>query len=344
MLLMGYIQELYVLLHCRSDMKKYFLTFTVLFFVSCNAVQAQQFETSLAPSDYEVVAQPGSTMNLSYTFTNTGDPAVFKLKTYLVVPDPQTGESSLLPYSSENLPDFPQFAVESRDVFLDSPILLSSQEAIEFVIRLTIPEALPENEYTFALVGESEPVEGFEDQNRILLQGGVGSLIHLIVTREASFERTGSVTLFDIAGGFEFQLGETQIHISDSRNNVPIILRARSAGTLSVPVAGQIIITPQWGATFTLPLHKQRILAGSEKLILGDITHDTDASTEFAPSIINVYRLESYIQFDTAAPSDAQKLYLIVLPLQTLGIFGIAGVLIFLVFLLLRYVKKKGLG
>ncbi|MBP9691260.1 hypothetical protein KBD81_04240 [Candidatus Woesebacteria bacterium] len=323
-------------------MKRFLLL--VLFLILAPSAHAQSLAISLAPHEYEVTSKPGNEITLPYTFTNTGDPTVFRVGTYLVTTDPSDGKYQLVPYYSDN-PMMPTFSTSSETFPLDEPFLLSSNEAAEFDIVISVGEKMNERDYYFAVVVESEPAEGFEDANRVLLQGGAGSMIYLTVTSNAVLENEASVTIFDVKGCHEIAFFESIYHLCDSFSEIPVVLHVGNTGRNAVTVNGSILSRTLWGTDpETILLPKTRVLSESTRLLQAPSdrkNHNENESTRIKAGFLNKLVLEEYLIIGTTPADSPQRINILVFPITA----SIIGVVIIMVaasfFLLIKYVRSR---
>lgn len=314
-----------------------FILFLQLIFCT-SEVEAQTFESSLAPHEYEIIAKPGTTIPLTYILTNTGDPTVFALKVYLVTSSPTDASYTLTPYNDSTRSTLPSINSALNNFGLDSPFLLASQEAVEFDLLLSVPSTTSEQDYYLAVVAESEPNEGFEDTNRLLIKAGTGSMIYLSVTQDGTIKRDAQLTLLSVPS--LFTIGDNNLFFVDSSVPVPLNMRAAAPGLYNSLASGQIIINPEWGESVNVVIPSQRILGGAERLLFSDAHAHSNSTYELNIRGFNFLTIQGYIQFDYKPSSDPKTLYLVALPLQMISIILGIIALTTVGFILHRYVKK----
>lgn len=318
-------------------MNKYISALFTVFFLQLGVqsnIHAQELSTAIAPQQYEIIAKPGSAITLPYTVTNMGDPTIYTVHVYRVVPDSNTSNFSLMEIDQTS--DI-QVSTSSSSFRIGSPLLLTSNEAVEFDIVLSIPETEYLSEYKIAVVAESDPPEGFEDRNRILLQGGTGSLIVVAVTENGEREEEGEIRLFSALTDFSFSLFGIEYLLQNSLSDIPLIIRVGNTGAHSFSTTGNIIIKPQWGEGSSVAIPAQRVFSQSERQLS---TVDSSSYTALLHGVfINILDIEAYISMGSQS-QPPQRARVIIFPFTLILISSGVVTVLFATYLLLKYVKK----
>ena len=69
-----------------------------IFLTFVQVIQAKEFHLTVLPSAYEIMSKKNKEITLPYAFVNLGDPDVFNLKIYRLIPRNSSGANTLLPY------------------------------------------------------------------------------------------------------------------------------------------------------------------------------------------------------------------------------------------------------
>lgn len=296
---------------------------------------AQELSTTVAPQQYEIVAKPGSTVSLPYTVTNIGDPTIYTVHVYNISSDPTTSDYSFTEIDASS--DL-QIRTSSSSFQIGTPLLLTSDEAVEFDIVISVPESRFKDEYLLAVIAESDPPDGFEDSNRILLQGGTGSRVVLAVTENGEREQRGEMRLFSALTDYSISFAGRNFLLQDSNRPVPLVLRIGNIGKHSFLASGKILVKPQWGEGSSVELPSQRVFAKSERLLSAE---DTITETTTLPGrFINIMQLQAYISAGSQS-LEPVMIDIVVFPFTISLVSGGICMMLVLTYLLMRYVKKS---
>jgi len=317
--------------------------------------QSQSFSFSLTPTELELITSKNKTIPLTYTLTNTGDPTVIMIKAYRFEITDSQGNYTLLPYDTSLL-DFPTISPvgsepgsirDGQSILLEKPILVNSQEAIEFDLEVTVGLNVSERDFYIALVVESVPSGGFTDANYIVLQGGVGSLLYISVSEEGTRIQKGSVSLFDVKSPYSFTLGNSTYRLFDSYQNIPLIVRVANQGDRLFRSSGQLLMT-HFGASSpqNIVLKELTIPSGSERnLVPIDnkkyVIQENDGAIILPGSIAGVTTIHAFIQIGDESSRRTPAITYITFPFRATLVMMGAFCTSLIGLLLIRYVKQR---
>jgi len=124
----------------------------VFHFFSSN-IYGRELDLEITPSTYEITTQQNKEITLPYTFVNLGDPDVFKLKIYRLIPNSLKSANTLLPYQQSETGI--AFRIDNPTHSLDSPFFLGTKEELAVDLIVNIPTDIDEKDYYFTFVLES---------------------------------------------------------------------------------------------------------------------------------------------------------------------------------------------
>ena len=295
------------------------------------SIHAQELSSSIAPSEYEVVARPGSTVRVPVTITNNADPMILRSRAYHVTISNTRGDYQLVPYYSDS-PQLPVITTSSKEYGLDTPFLLDSREALEFDIILELPSDMREQDYIFAIVSESETSQGFSDLNRIQVQGGVGSLIYVSVSSDGLIKEQGTITQFDLQAPYSFRIAGKRYAFFDSLQEIPLVLRIGNTGPHLIHASGTLILNSSLTKEpLSIKLPETRVFAGTDRAIITEPIH---------LGYVDLFSIESYISIGGNPPGKPQMVYGVVFPFISVLLVGAIFITGSVMYILIKYVKK----
>lgn len=335
-------------IHLQNLNRYKIVIFCVFLFLFGNGeVHAQQFATMLSPAQSHIIAKPGAEIIIPYTLTNTGDPVVIKLRVYGLAITDSKGSYELIPVDpSPSGTELPHFSTSDPILTLDSPFLVSSQEAVEFDLVIRTNEDIKEHDYYFSLVAEAEPAEGFEDTSRIILQNGIGSAIYLSLSADGNLDIDGEIALFEVRPQYSFQLLNHRIAFIDSFQPIPIILTVANTGDRIFPVSGQISVKSQQKAeTIVIPIANQYILANSQRLLTSQpsdnqLQADSVTTALLPGSFMGLYQAQTYIRVGHNPDQLTAATNYVIFPFRYMTIGLIVFLLPLSAYIIIRYVKN----
>lgn len=224
-------------------MKK-ILIYSFILFISFLAAPtsslANSFSLQMTPQQYEVVVQPGKTITIPYRIANIGDPQTIRIGIYSLSIKDNEGNYTVHPYiSNENNITF---KIAGNTVALDSPFLFKTNNSLDFDLEISIPENIPEKDYTFSVIAENEVQKGF-GTSAIALQGGIGSNILLTVSKDGSTDQQGKIIQYELLSAKTISFNDKKYAFYNSNSLIPIMLIAANSGQNGTKASGSITLT-----------------------------------------------------------------------------------------------------
>ena len=274
-------------------------------------IYASQYSLSITPDSYWIVAKPGAEFNLPYTISNSGDPVVIGIKTYIAKITDSEGNVSLSPLSDSSQITF---GLQNSSEPLDSAFLIKTAEAVEFEISGKINPEIEQGDYYFVFVAESAKSESFEQGTSINILGGVGSILYLSVTNEGNLEENTKIVNFDTNSLGRIKIGDKIIKIADSSKPVDPILTIANIGANLVEISGKISITSRLSSNKSIiEIPKQKIPAESQKNLLKNMF---DEKIPFLYGIFGFYEIKANFLFGQSGSPINETTYLILFPVK----------------------------
>jgi len=211
-----------------------------IFLLFTPKLQAKELNLTVAPSVYEVITKKNKEITLPYTFVNLGDPHVFNLKIYRLIPNNSKTANILVPY--EQSEKGITFRIDDPSYTLDTPFFLSTKEELTIDLIINIPADINEKDYYFTFVLEGAEGESAQE-TAIELQGGVGTNIFITVSEDASRTIEGKISLFEIPSKYTFSWGGRRFAIINSSEPIRLVLQVANTGGNLVKASGSITLS-----------------------------------------------------------------------------------------------------
>ena len=334
---------------------KYFITnlcFTLaILFVTTN-IHAQSFSFEMAPKQYEIVSQRNKTIALPYSLTNYGDPQVIKLSVYELAITDSNGNYKITPYTATD--STITFSVKGNTVALDEAFLIKNKNTLDFELTITVPENIPEADYTFSIVAETEIQKGFENTSTIALNGGIGSNIVLSVSDNGKLDQKGNIIQYEVITNKILTINNKKIAFFDSHEPIPVVLLASNTGTNAVKTSGSItLVSTNKDKKIEQPsftISPQYIFAGSQRLLKTSDTYCSNNQEEICRNphsviikspFVGMYNIAAVVSFGENSQISYGTITFITFPFLYTSLFFIL-VILFLLFLpkLKSYIKR----
>jgi len=237
--------------------KQLFLFIFFLFFLLPSSSLAQEFSLSLTPPVVHLIARPGKKIIQTYELENP-TPNTIYLTTSILPFEPADDQGN--PQYQINPPSpltpQPQFSLQNTNLSLGENFALSANQKQQLVLKISLPENLPETDYYYTLFIEKVPSQA-NGQSQTAIQPRLGS--HLLISASSSVDFPASLLpSLEIKNGlwglpiFDLFLGQPQILIKLQNPNSHL---AYAQADLTLLRHGQI--------KQTQTLRPDRVLAGS---------------------------------------------------------------------------------
>ncbi len=306
----------------------YLLLILIIFFLP-GAAYAQSFSLSLSPEKHEIISKRGQTITLPYSLSNLGDPQLLSLNVHSLKAADESKAYELSPF--EQSANAPGFAVVNAEMELGKPFLMNGKSTVLFDLQITVPQNVPQRDYYFTFIAESEGMKGAEGQSSIQLEGGVGSHILLTVTDTGQIDHSAQIALFDIPSAYSIKLKGEKYYFVDSFRAIPFGITLVNNGKNYIKTSGTISTS----SNAPLKLPESTILASSTETFSSTLVPGL-----FTQKIVGIDTITA-----TFTVADSQVLYantrIIALPILALKVLMAVLVTTATVFLFLQYKRKK---
>lgn len=224
-------------------MKKILVQLIIIgvFLTFVQVIQAKEFHLTVLPSAYEIMSKKNKEITLPYAFVNLGDPDVFNLKIYRLIPRNSSGANTLLPY--EQTESGIAFRIDGTVRTLGTPFFLKTKEEVTIDLLVNIPSGINEKDYYFSFVLENADSGESAQETVVDLQGGVASNIYLTVSEAGTRSIDGKISLFEIPSKYAFSWGGNRYAIIDAGEPIPMILQLVNTGDNLVKASGSITLS-----------------------------------------------------------------------------------------------------
>ncbi len=326
-------------------MKRVFLLLIgSLILVFPSKITAQSFSFQIAPQLHEIVSQRGKTVVLPYSLTNIGDPQLMTVSIYTFHVTDNEGNYAIKPFQAET--DGITFRALGGALELNEPVIVRSNETIDFDIEITIPPHAQEADYMFSVIAETETQSGFNNASEIQIKGGIGSNILLTVSDSGATNSKGQIVQFDILSPQSITFRGQKIYFFNSNEPIPVLLIAANQGTNYTKASGSITLIPQYSdkkselPSFTI--HPQYIFSGSQRALQtaknpGCESKEKDICKSAHSLVLNspvmgIYKLAAVVSFGESTQIGYGNITFIAFPFTYLAI-GMFGFLLILYFI-----------
>ncbi len=325
-------------------MKKIFTQLIIvgIFLSFAHDIHAKELNLSVVPSVYEVVAKKNKEITLPYTFVNFGDPDIFSLKIYKLIPNNSNNANTLVPYLQSETGI--TFRIDGEKYSLDTPFFLKSNEELSVDLLIKIPDQISEKDYYFTFVLEGADSGQIAEETAIYLQGGVGSNIYLTVSEDGSKSVEGKISLFEIPSKYAFSWGGDRFSVLNWGEPIPIMLRVANTGENLVKATGTITMSNIFSRLFkaknpSVAIPKTFIPTQTETSLQ---TRGNENTTTFSNSIsgFGVYTTTATIYLNENSRVLYDNAYLIILPISAIIRIVILLIIITVVITVLKRRKK----
>ena len=235
---------------------------STVFYLLSTPCYAQQITLSLDPPIVETHIKPGKSILVAYTVENSGDPTPLQ---FLIRPfTPQGQEGALAVGDALEGPIV--FSLENTDVVFEKPFFFKSNEKRQAVVKIQIPEGVPEGDYYYILLAETVPSFSVGGQTTTAASASVGSPLLINVTQTGITEAKGSIAEFSIQPTYTLTFGKKIIRIVDSGLPLPLVLSIRNNGNTMIDPQGSVIVRSGNKKT-SYEILPQHILSNSQRIV-----------------------------------------------------------------------------
>lgn len=283
-----------------------------LAFVLPQKIMAQSFSLSIAPAQWELVIKPGKSYTKAYNLTNSGQQDLY-LTTSIVpfIADQDSGDIIYNPDTPTIVA--PQFSLQNADLKLGERFVIPAGKKRQLVLKITIPENTPLQDYYYTFFIESQPsTPEVSFGTSGVFAGKIGSHLLLSVSDTAEPDFLIKISSFKAIP-----------KIADQSQEVIFKIKTFNAGNFFSKVGGEIKI---------INMFKKQVkaLALKPKNVLAQAARELKCETgncSFATLWPGIY--QAYLTID----DQKAKTTFVVLPLKL--------TLILIILILLYFFAKK---
>ncbi len=230
---------------------------------------AQSFYLRVYPPITNIIIRSGKGTTIPIKITNTGNPLVVTTKLVPFVPSDEIGGIRTIDCERVALAlcQVTKWFTLLSGLKLNEGFFLEKNASKDIKMQLFIPKNTPSGDYTFTLLFSShQAAEGTRTNAEII--GTIGTNIIVTVTETGEIPRNGQIVAFSPLGGLPIELGSLRMHLYDSFDQIPVILKIQNTGPTLIEPGGEIRLTsPVFPlAHYTIPI--QYVLGHTIRLLL----------------------------------------------------------------------------
>ncbi len=153
--------------------------------------RAQTLSLSLWPPIFEAMIMPGKSITQVYTITNSGLETIIDTEIVRFEPSDEHGNIALRGLTSDEVR--PRFSFENANLNPGIPFRLKSGDSEQVILKITIPEDCPEDDYYFTFLFSTPPSAKI-GQSVAREAGTIGANLLLTVSEDGLPLRKGEIT------------------------------------------------------------------------------------------------------------------------------------------------------
>jgi hypothetical protein len=320
---------------------KNFLAISLMaIFISLNQlhnVAAAEYNIQLQPATSHFITKPGTEIIKKFTLTNFGDPTLIKLSLNEVRVKNSKGELSTLPISEE-ISGILKIQTTDPTFPLDKPFLLKSNEAIDFELKLQIETDAPPQDIYLSLFAESDAYDSFKDNNSIVIDASLGSLILITITNETKIEERIDIAMIQPENSRKISFLNQDLYLTDTSTedanlSITISNNKPTASYFTGQIKNRSFFNQEKKPAI---IEKQIILSQSQKII------DTTDQFYFSKGSFNFSQVEVKILAGASLTEAKKRVNILSFSLNLLipAFFLFFTALTLLLLVLRRFLKK----
>jgi hypothetical protein len=285
-------------------MKKLFLvifSLTAFYLLLTTISRAQTITLSVYPPILEVIMKPGKSILIAYRIQNGGDPATLTLS---ILPFNARDEFGNIDIQNEFTGPI-RFQLDNADYTLNKPFFLKTGESMQALLRIRAPQNLPEGDYYYTLVTESDALPTKEGISSSRTKARIGSPILLTITNTGNIEIKGKVGMFSLLPHYSIPLLGKTISLFDSTDPIPLIFIIENKGNNMIKPQGEIVLKGNFGERASYEILPQNILAYSKRLVVATPSASFEkrpVSLTLLGFFVGKYSLSANVNFGENSP------------------------------------------
>jgi hypothetical protein len=311
------------------NFKLFFIIFAYLFislFIYSGNVNAQQVSLSISPPLLELFIKPGKSIMVAYQIENQGDPVIVTIKILPFEPKDNSGNIRI----KDEFEGPVRFSLDNVDLELERPFFLKTKDSQQVLLRIRIPENIPDGDYYYSLLAETQPPTANEGVGTARVKATVGSNILITISESGVVEVKPKIVLFDVLG--------KKLKVFDSFDKIPIVLVVENQGKNLIKPEGEIVLKGNFGEKANYDIIPKNILAESQRLLEATPSasqgHFTPTSLILSGFFIGKYQLSTTLNFGDGSSDIFASTYFFAFPFKIMG--GVLLAIIIIIFIIKR--------
>ncbi len=243
------------------------LTLGCLFFVLCSPPRAggQTLSLSLWPPVLEAMIIPGKSITQAYTIANAGLDTVIDTTIFKFEPGDEHGNITLVEEVKTDQ-NCPLFSFENANISLGIPFRLKSGHSEQVILKITIPEDCPEDDYYFTFLFSTPPSAKI-GQSVSREAGTIGTNLLLTISKNGQPPRKGEIIEFALSRCHKLPL--FNFCLLDSLNPVEFIFKVKNTGRAFWKSFGKLRTEGLLGQKWEQEILPENILSQSSRQLHG---------------------------------------------------------------------------
>ena len=329
-------------------MKKYTTKIVILIslltcFVSAGIVSAQQVSLSISPPIIEATMKPGKSIMVAYNVKNSGDPVILSSRVVNFEPRDNLGNLRL----KDDLTGPVRFSLDNADIKLGDSFFLNTGATQQLLLRIRLPESVPDGDHYYSLLVETEPPTHVEGKTSPRAKAAIATNILITITESGIVEIKPKITLFDTLSKWKIGTSGKEIKIFDSFDKIPVVLYVENRGNNKITPNGKISLRGTLKHYADFNVIPKNILSSSQRLLETESTSNQSSASASIDNdgnqpvtlilsgfFVGKYSLSSEINFGENSPTVYASTSFIAIP------FRIIGGLIVIIFITIFLTKK----
>lgn len=238
-----------------------FLTFNFLLLTF--PVRAQQVSLSLSPPLLKLFIKPGKTIMVAYQLKNLGDPTFLNLKLLPFEAKDNLGNIRIKDEFSGPV----RFSLDNADLQLGKTFFLKTNDSQQILLRIRIPENIPDGDFYYSLLAETLPPTETEGIGSARASATIGSNILITISNAGDVDIKPQIVIFNVLSRLRYNLFNRDVNLFDSTDKIPVVLTIANKGKNLMTPQGEITLKGNLGESAQYDIVPKNILAQSERLM-----------------------------------------------------------------------------
>lgn len=194
---------------------------------------------------------------------NLGDPVIVTARLKDFRPTGINGEMQI----GQTITSPIRFSLDNNDLKLEEPFLLKSRGKKQLLVKIRVPEGLPDGDYYQVLSFDSDTGAQFQGLTAVKNSVSVAVPILVTVSESGKTEVSGHISLFTSIEDFSLKILGTTYSFIESNSPLPIRLIVSNSGKNKINPVGTIEVESGFGNKNVYSILPDNILSQSERLV-----------------------------------------------------------------------------